>query len=50
MVYNATFNNISIISLGSVLLMEEIGEAIYLPYVTNNLYYIFCYIFMKSTN
>ena len=43
MVFNATFNNISVISWRSVLLVEETGvhgETTYLPQVTDKLYLI----------
>ena len=43
MVFNATFNNISVISLRSVLLMEETGENNDLPQVTEKLYHIMLY-------
>ena len=46
MVFNATFNNISIISWWSVLLVEETGvpgETINLPLVTDKLYHIMLY-------
>ena len=39
MVFNATFNNISVISLRSVLLVEEIGE----NQVTEQIYHIMLY-------
>ena len=41
MVFNATFNNISVISWWSVLLVEEIGGV--LPKVTDKLYHIMMY-------
>ena len=44
---NATFNNISVISWRSVLLVEETGvpgkNPTDLPYVTDNLYHIMLY-------
>jgi hypothetical protein len=43
MVFNATFNNISVISCGSFLLVEETGvpgETTDLPQVTDKLYHI----------
>ena len=43
MVFNATFNNISVISWGSVLLVEEngvLGENHQPPQVTGQLYHI----------
>ena len=40
MVFNATFNNISVILLRSVLLAEETTD---LPQVTNKLYHIVWY-------
>ena len=46
MVLNATFNNISVISWRSVLLMEETGvplETTDLPQVTYKLYHIMLY-------
>jgi hypothetical protein len=46
MVFNATFNNISVISWRPVLLMEETGisgENHDLPQVTDKLYYIMLY-------
>jgi hypothetical protein len=43
MVFNATFNNISVISWQSVLLVEEIGEKTDLPQVTDKLYHIKLY-------
>ena len=39
-VFNTTFNNISVISWGAVLLMEETGENHDLPQVTEKLYHI----------
>jgi hypothetical protein len=38
MVLNATFNNISVVSLPSVLLVEETGETTNLSQVTDKLY------------
>jgi len=46
MVFNTTFNNISVISWRSVLLMEETGvplETTDLPQVTDKLYHIMLY-------
>ena len=43
MVFNATFNNISIISWQSVLLVEDTGENHDLPQVTDELYDIMIY-------
>jgi hypothetical protein len=43
MVLNATFNNISIISCRSDLLVEETGENIDLPQVTDKLDHIMLY-------
>ena len=46
MVFNTTFNNISVISWQSVLLMEETGvplETTDLPQVTDKLYHIMLY-------
>ena len=40
MMFNATFNNISVISWRSVLLVEETGETTDLSQVTNKLYHI----------
>ena len=40
MVFNATFNNISVISWQSVLLVEETGEITDLSQVTDKLYHI----------
>jgi hypothetical protein len=37
MVFNVTFNNISVISCEPVLLVEETGETIDLPQVTDKL-------------
>jgi superfamily II DNA/RNA helicase len=37
MVFSATFNNISVINVASVLLVEEIGENHDLPQVTDKL-------------
>ena len=45
-VFNTTFNNISVISLWSVLLVEDTrvpGENIDLPQVTDKLYHIMLY-------
>ena len=42
-VFNATFNNISIISWRSVLLVEETGENHDLSHVTDKLYQIMLY-------
>ena len=46
MVFNATFNNISVISWRSVLLVEETGvseKTAYLSHVSNELYHIMLY-------
>jgi hypothetical protein len=46
MVFNATFDNISVISLRSVLMVEETGvpgESTNLPQVTDKLYHINLY-------
>jgi hypothetical protein len=46
MVFNATFNNISVVSWWSVLLMEEtrvLGETTNLPQVSDKLYQIKLY-------
>jgi hypothetical protein len=46
MLFNATFNNISVISWRSVLLVEETavhGETTNLPQVTDKLYHIMLY-------
>ena len=43
MVFNATFNNISVISWWSVLLVEETGGTTDLPQVTDKLYPIMLY-------
>jgi hypothetical protein len=43
MVFNATFNNLSVISWQSVLLVEETGENTDLPQVTDKLYHIKLY-------
>ena len=42
-VFNATFNNISVISWRSVLMVEETGETINLPRATDKLYHIMLY-------
>jgi hypothetical protein len=42
MVFNATFNNISVISWRSALLVEETGETTDLPQVSDKLYHIMC--------
>ena len=39
MVFNDTFNNISVMSWRSVLLVEETGEKTDLPQVTDKLYH-----------
>ena len=45
MVFNATFNNISVISCPSILFVKETGETTNLPQVevTDTLYYIMLY-------
>ena len=43
MVFNATFDNISVRSWWSVLLMEDTWETIDLPEVTDKLYYMMLY-------
>jgi hypothetical protein len=45
MVFNATFNNISVISQGSVLLVEEtvVHRENHLPHVTDKFYHIMLY-------
>jgi hypothetical protein len=43
MMFNATFNNISVISWRSVLLVEETGENHHLSQVTDKLYHIMLY-------
>ena len=43
MVFNATFNNISVISWRSVLLVEETGETTDLSQVIDKLYHIMLY-------
>ena len=43
MVFDATFNNISVISWLSVLLVKETGENTYLSQVTYKLYHIMNY-------
>jgi hypothetical protein len=43
MVFNATFNNISVISWQSVLLVEETGEITDLSQVTDKLYHVILY-------
>jgi hypothetical protein len=43
MVFNATFNNISVISWRSVLLVEETGVYTDLSQVTDKLYHIMLY-------
>jgi len=43
MVFDATFNNISVISWQSVLLVEETGETTDLPQVTDKHYHIMLY-------
>jgi len=40
MVFNATFNNISVISWWSVLLVEDSEKTTDLPQVTNKLFHI----------
>ena len=43
MVFNATFNNISVISCWSFLMVEETGENTNLSQITDNLYHIMLY-------
>jgi hypothetical protein len=53
MVFNATFNNISVISWWSVLLVEETGgpeKTTNLPQVTDKLYHIMLYQVHLTTN
>ena len=43
MLFNATFNNISVISWWSVLLVEESGESTDLSQITDKLHHIMLY-------
>ena len=43
MILDATFNNISVISWRSVLIVEEAGETTNLPRATDKLYHIMLY-------
>jgi len=50
MVFNSTFNTISVISWWSVLLVEQTGKTTDLPQVTDKRYYIMLYIRIEYTS